>query len=278
MATYVDYNPTMATASMTMASQSPINSLYNTSSAMSTTIDQHLESREDSIQKLKLNLIQFTRTNDRRMVMRKLKDATFLSYIPLEAPTTRSKVSTFELEEEIWTEEVFLNGTLLKTSSADRTLKNSGTNSGLVWILKPYVKALCENTKLNEKSMYERVLMRLRKSSLTAEIHSVLSFFMENAELNVKEVPTDYTIKCTSYVIDKNKSTNNDNVPNLILYKSDCQMHMTLDTTFHFGLYRKSDTVVNRPWIVLRCKVHERLNVSTNETFRSLNVKTPNMY
>ena len=278
MAAYVDYNPTMATASMTMASQSPINSLNRIPSVMSSTIDQHIESREDLIEKLRSNLIQFTRTNDRRMVMRKLKEATFLSYIPLEGPMIRSNVSIFELEKEVSMERVLLNGTLLKPPSADRTVKNSGTNSGPVWILKPYVKALCENTKLNEKTMYERILMRLGKAFITAEIYSVLTSIIDSAELIVKEVPSDYTVKSTSYVMNKNKTMNDGGLSDLTLYKTDSQIHMTLDTTSHFGLYRKSDTVVNRPWIVLRCKVHERLNVSTDESFRSLSVKTPNLY
>eukprot|EP00535_Pseudo-nitzschia_heimii_P002913 CAMPEP_0197186970 /NCGR_PEP_ID=MMETSP1423-20130617/14956_1 /TAXON_ID=476441 /ORGANISM="Pseudo-nitzschia heimii, Strain UNC1101" /LENGTH=269 /DNA_ID=CAMNT_0042638419 /DNA_START=27 /DNA_END=836 /DNA_ORIENTATION=- len=269
----------MATASMTMASQSPSNSLNQISSALSSTIDRHIESREDSIEKLKSSLIQFTRTNDRRMVMRKLKEATFLSYIPLEAPSFRSSTFMSKVEAEVSRERVLLNGTLLKPPSAHRTLKNSGSNSGPSAILRLYLKELCKGSKLNEKIMYERVIMRLAKSSTLAEIHSILSSFMESAELIVKEVPSDYTIKSTSYnIMNKNKGMNDDDLPDLKLYNSESQIHMTLDTTFHFGLYRRNDTVVNRPWIVLRCKFHERLNVSTNETFRSLSVKTPNLY
>ena len=183
MAAYVDYNPTMATASMTMASQSPSNSLNLNSSAMSSTIDHHIESREDSIERLRLNLVQFTRTNDRRMVMRKLKDATFLSYIPLEAPIIRSSDSMLKVEKEASMEKLLLNGTLLKPPSADRTWDNSGTNSGPVWILKSYMKVLCEGSKLDDKIMYERVIIRLAKSSPSAEILSILSPLMESAEL-----------------------------------------------------------------------------------------------
>jgi len=278
MAAYVDYNPTMATASMTMASQSPSNSLRHISSTMSSTIDRHIDSREERIDKLKSSLIQFARTNDRRMVMRKLKEATFLSYIPLEPQIIASNLSMSKLEQEVYKQKLVLNGTLLKPTSTDTTIRNCGTNNGPLVILKPYVKELCEDTELNERTIYEGIIMRLERSSKMVEIYSILSSFMENAELILKEVPFDYTIKSSSYVMNKNKATNYGDLPDLTLYTTGSEIHMSLDNTFNFGLYRKSDTVVNRPWIILRCKVHERLNVSTNETFRSLSVKTPELY
>jgi hypothetical protein len=255
MAAFVDYAPTMATASMTMASHS----MDHNSTSVVSSIDQHVESREESIEKLKSNLVRYARANDRRMVLRSLKDVSFLSYIPLEAPVFRSDVSMLELEKEASMEKVVLNGTLLNPLSKETSFKNAGTNSGCIMILKGLAKALCENSTLNGNTLYQSLLSRLVKSSSSADIYFQLNSMMGSADLNVKKLPSG-------------------NPSDLTLYNTGGQIHMTLASTFDFGLFRTNDTVVNRPWIVMKCKVYERANLSTNESFRSLNVQTPSLY
>jgi len=274
MTTFVGYNATMATASMTMASHS----VDHNPSVTSSTIDHHIESREESIEKLKSNLIRYARSNDRRMILRSLKDVSFLSYIPLDAPVIRSDVSISELEQEVSMEKVILNETLLKPVSATRNFANAGTNRGCVIILKGLAQVLCENITLDKNTVYERVLFRLSKSSTSADIHFQLSSMMGSADLIVKRLPSDYIVKSSSSIINKNKTENNGNPSDLKLYNAGGQIQMTLDSTFNFGLFRKNDAAANRPWIAMHCRVHDRTNLSTNESFRSLNVKTPDLY
>lgn len=255
MAAFVDYAPTMATASMTMASHS----MDHHSASVVSSIDQHVESREESIEKLKSNLVRYARANDRRMVLRSLKDVSFLSYIPLEAPSIRGDVSISELEKEASKEKVVLNGTILNPHSKETSLKNAGTNSGCTMILKGLAKALCESTTLHGKILYQGLLVRLARTSSSADIYSHLNSMMGSEDLIVKTLPAGKP-------------------SDLTLYNTEGQIHMTLKSTFDFGLFRKNDTVANRPWIVIKCKVYERANLSTNESFRSLNVETPSLY
>ena len=267
MATYVEYNATMATASMTMASHSvDINP-----SVMSTIIDQHVESREESVEKLKANLVRYARSNDRRMVLRSLKDVNFLSFIPLEAPVVRNGVSVSELETGAYMEKVVLNGTLLSPPTQDTDIKNIGTNSGCVMIIKGLTKALSKTSDLDQNSLYKQVLLRLAKSFASEDIYDLINSMMGSEELIVKTLSSDHSIK------NRNKGESSGDPSDLRLYNSGGQIHMIVDSTFNFGLFRKGETT-GRPWILIECKVHERTNLSNNECFRSLNVKTPNLY
>ena len=266
MAAYVDYNPTMGTASMTMASHS----IDHNPSVASSSIDHHVESREESIEILKVALVRYARANDRRMILRTLKNISFLSYIPLEAPAIRTDVSMLELEKEVFMEQLVINETTLNPPSQTRTLKNAGTNSGCLVILKGLARVLCENSALNAKTMYQRVVYRLPKSSVAADVHTQLNSVFGSSELIVKQLSSNST--------DKSNKANASEPSHLKLYNNGGQIHMTLETKLNFGLFRKSDASASRAWIVMECKVHQRANLSTNEGFRSLNVKTPELY
>eukprot|EP00531_Pseudo-nitzschia_arenysensis_P007801 CAMPEP_0116143674 /NCGR_PEP_ID=MMETSP0329-20121206/15578_1 /TAXON_ID=697910 /ORGANISM="Pseudo-nitzschia arenysensis, Strain B593" /LENGTH=246 /DNA_ID=CAMNT_0003639013 /DNA_START=53 /DNA_END=793 /DNA_ORIENTATION=+ len=245
----------MATASMTMASQS-----MDHPSVAASSIDQHVESREESIEKLKVALVRYGRANDRRMILRTLKNVSFLSYIPMEAPIMRSDVSLAELEKEVFLEQLILNNTLLSPPSETRTIKNAGTNSGCLVILKGLTKVLCANSSLKAKILYDRVVQRLVQSSAAAEVYVQLNSILGSTEVIIKILP------------------NPDEPSSLNLYNTGGQIHMTLETKLKFGLFRRSEASSSRAWIVMDCKVHERANLSTNESFRSLNVKTPDLY
>ena len=260
-AAYVDYNATMATASMTMASHS----VDLNQSVASSSIDHHVESREESIEKLKVALVRYGRANDRRMVLRTLKNVSFLSYIPMEAPVIRSDVSLSELEKEVFLEQLILNETLLSPPSESRTIKNAGTNSGCLVILKGLTKALCTNTSLKAKNLYERVVHRLAKSSVEVEVYTQLNSMLGSTEVVIRRLSTANADSATE-------------LSSLKLYNTGGQIHMTLETKLKFGLFRRADASSSRAWIVMECKVHERANLSTNESFRSLNVKTPDLY
>ena len=63
------------------------------------------------------------------------------------------------------------------------------------------------------------------------------------------------------------------------VYEAGGEIHMTLEEKHVFGLFRKSDVTSNgRPWIVLECTVHERANLSNDDSVRTLSVKPPELY
>lgn len=265
-ASYVDNNPTMATASMTMASHSPRNP-----SIASSTVNHYVESREESIEKLKANLTRYARSNDRRMVLRSLKDASFLSYIPLDAPIIRSDVSLSDLENEVSMSKVILNENVLTPPS--EVGKNAEMCNGSAMIIKGVLYALGKDS-----SMYKPVFFRLAESSASADVFSQLNAMMGSTELIVKKLSPDYTVKSNAAIVNKKKTSEAGEPCDLTLYNAGGQVHMTLESQFNFGLFRKSDGEAPRAWIVMKCKVHERTNLSTNETVRSMNMETPDLY
>jgi len=278
MTSFVQYNATMATASMTMASHSVD---HNSSITTASVTDQHLESRKESIEKLRSNLVRYARCNDRRMVLRSLKEHKFLEYTPLVTPIDQIDIPMSELEKEVSDEKIVLNDVVLKPRhSADLKdiIVNPGTNNGCIMTLKDLSKVLCDKSALDEKTLYERLLVRLAKTSASADAYFQLNSIMGSTDLIVQKLSLEQMVKSTSVNIDNNTTNSDDDVIHLDIYNSGGQIHIILDITFDFGLFRKSDVASNRPWIVMKGKVHERANLSTNESFRSLNVKTPNLY
>lgn len=266
MTSYVQYNPTMATASMTMASQS----VDHHSSDMSSSIDPFVESRDVLIEKMKSNLIRYARSNDRRMVLRCLKDARFLSYVPMDAADEQLRIPISELEKEISKEEFLLNGISLKPydqAQAKNVCRNDGTSSGSLKMIRTLAQILCEGTTMDGNNLYERVINRVAKTSAEPEVYYHINAMMGNTTLSVKQLSPEQ--------ISKEEEAS---VTDLKLYETGGQIQMVLETTHSYGLFREKDAIINRPWIIVHCKVHERANLSNNESFRSMNIKTPSLY
>ena len=93
---------------------------------------------------------------------------------------------------------------------------------------------------------------------------------MASSELIVQQLSLDHQAKSTP--------TDTKNAIHLDLYSSGGQVHMILEMACNFGLFRKSDASSSRPWIMMKGKIYERANLSTNESFRCLNVETPSLY
>mmetsp|Transcript_39712 Transcript_39712/g.44747 ORF Transcript_39712/g.44747 Transcript_39712/m.44747 type:complete len:279 (+) Transcript_39712:80-916(+) len=278
MTSFVQYNATMATASMTIASNSVD---HNSSITTASVTDQHIESRTESIEKLRSSLVRYARCNDRRMVLRSLKEHKFLEYTPLETPVDQIDIPMSELEKEVSDEKIVLNDVVLQPRhSADSKgiIVNSGTNNGCIMTLKALSKVLCDKSALDEKTLYERLLVRLAKTSASADVCFQLNSVMGSADLIVQQLCPEYIVKSTFVNTDNNTTNNDDDAIHLNMYNYGGQIHIILDMTFNFGLFRKNDVASNRPWIIMKGKVHERANLSTNKSSRSLNVKTPNLY
>lgn len=270
MLSSVQRNATMATASMTTASHSGVD--HNPS------MDQ---SQEESIEKLKSNLARYTRSNDRRMVLRSLKDVKFLSYIPLEVPNDRIDIPISEIEKEVSEEKMVLNDVLLKPRDPANTndvYVNAGANSGCIMMLKTLVRVLSDKSALKEKTLYERLLIRLARTTSSADAYFQINSMMGSTELIVRQLSSEHQVKATATNVENSAANGNENAIQLNLYNSGGQVHMILDMACNFGLFRKSDATSCRPWIIVKGKVHERANLSTNESFRCLNVQTPSLY
>jgi hypothetical protein len=266
----------MATASMTMASNSVVD--HNLSTTVGSITDHHVASREELIDTLKSSLVRYARSNDRRMVLRSLKDANFLSYIPLEISNDQINISTSELEEEVSKEKVILNDILLKPRDLADTkdaFTNYGTNSGCTKILHELGKLLCKNGALNDSKLYEHLLFRLAKTTSSADAYFQLNSIMGSADLIVKQLPefSDMGNKSSH-----GNDYNNEDAIRLNLYESAGQVHMILDMKIDFGLFRNNDIASNRPWIVMKGKIHERANFSLKTSVRSLSLQTPSLY
>jgi hypothetical protein len=280
MATVMNSDATMTTTSMTMASSSP--------SAVRTAPTQ--ETRDEAIQKMQSNLIRYARANDRRMVLRSLKDVKFLSSILLD-PVQPADGPISELENEVAEETVILNGIPFKSVglTSDGKPRGSGTNSSMRMI-KALCSQLCDRSAVtvDDTELFEKLVVRMARSTSSADSYFRLNSLLGSPDLLVMPLsaenrlpaaPKSLTTPQKSIsALTRSNSADKESPIHLNVYESNGDIHVNLSITYAFGLFRKNDVKAGRPWILLDAVVHERTNVTNDQSVRTLNVKLPDLY
>ncbi|KAL3904979.1 MAG: hypothetical protein SGILL_009862 [Bacillariaceae sp.] len=236
------------------------------------------------------------------MVLRSLKDVEFWSDIPLATPVLPSDALFSDLEAELLEETVVLNEFSFKPlSSVERKDKfiKAGFNSGCLVIMKGLAESLCDDDNqrhdtnlhgrikpLDSKALYEKLVVRLTKSSAAATGCSYLESIVGTSDLMVRHVnpaqvkvsatPSNLLLKASSS--ESSSGSENSTDIHVNLYESEGSVHMILNMTVKYGLFRKSDISTNRPWITLRGDIYERANLTSGASVRTMSVKTPNLY
>ncbi|KAG7360575.1 hypothetical protein IV203_035674 [Nitzschia inconspicua] len=256
---------------------------------------------EDAVERLRANVNRYTRANDRRMVLRSLKDAESMLQITLSTPILPPDICLSELEEELVEETVVLNNISFKPlSTVERkdVFTHAGMNSGCLVILKGLTERLCDENsalsnenehRLDGKTLYEKLVARLARTSAAVDIVEHLNALLGSSDLSIKHLASGRNIKVTTtpgIAITKSSSygssgydtSTEDKSIRLNLYESNGDVHMSMDLTLEIGLFRTSDTLMTRPWITLKAFLHERANLTSGENYRAAKIKTPSLY
>lgn len=292
MATAIRVSATASTASITAASMTMVAP----------------PTQQEQIDQMKANLSRYTRSNDRRMVLRSLKDVSFLSHVPLEGGFLEvPDIPMSDLEKEVSQETIILNTVLFRPVGSvvvprKDVVSKAGLNSGGTIMVQGLAEALCRKSsvKMDGRELYQQLLVRMARTTASADAYFQLNSMLGSSDLMVMQLATwsqhaDLKNKIsTSFSSGSDGSSSNDKKKKissldsmldensdqiqLNLYEQHGQIHMTLDMAFDFGLFRKSDVKPNRPWIAIQAVVHERANLSTNESVRYMRVRLPHLY
>jgi hypothetical protein len=229
----------------------------------------------DPMERLRCNLSRFTRTNDRRMMIRTLKDCTRLRNIALNSlehnPTTPQH--WMDLDRELATTELVVNGVRLGPKVSVKDLSTRPNREQLV-ILSKLCCHLAEASAaatadlvekvplLDPKEAYKQLLVRLARTPASADAYFQLNSILGCADLvlqppkKAQPLPTDLSI-----------------------YQSSGMIHAVTTTRHPYGLFRKNDLTpsnvggAKRPWIRLLAVVVERVNLSTGASVRHCSVQ-----
>ena len=278
------YSSTMTTATMTSAGSMGLQ-------ARRTNVS--MEDRvEDAIIKMKSNLSRYTRSNDRRMIMRSLKDVKSLACLAMDPVQPSSIADAKDLEYEVGQENVTLNGIPFKPVgfTADGKVRKSESSNSFIAMLQGLCEQLCKTTgnTVDHNVIYNELILRMARTATSADAYFRLNSLMGSPDLLVMPV--------TSTKAQGNAITNGGNgtaplsAPpsstdtaaavdpiQLNLYVANGNIHMNLSQTYAFGLFRKADVKSGKPWIDVHGVVHERANLSNNQSVRQLSVKFPEL-
>lgn len=214
--------------------------------------------QSDVLAQMQASVSKYARANDRRMVLRSMREVKFLKCVPLENPSPPSRENLKAHEEELVMEDsIILNGVPFHGSQHFLTT------------LKELCLKLCEQdgVSLNFQDLYDELVARMARSTSSAD-----SFFKLNSMVGSSDLMLLPTTQKQLFPIKLN------------IYVSSGEVHTNLSTTNAFGLFRKSDVrpadlmggpVSSRPWIVLHATVDERANLSTNKAVRQARVLLP---
>jgi hypothetical protein len=225
---------------------------------MATATKTALPKQTEALAQMQLSVSKYVKANDRRMVLRSMREVKYLNCVPLDASLPPSPGNLNAQEEELMMEEsIILNG-----------IPFHGSQHFLA-TLKELCAKLCEQDGvwLSSQDLYEELVTRMARSTSSAD-----SFFKLNSLVGSPDLMLMPTTQKQSFAIKLN------------LYVSAGEIHTNLSTTNAFGLFRKSDVkpadlmggpVSSRPWIVLHATVDERANISTNRTVRHARALLP---
>jgi hypothetical protein len=246
---------------------------------------------EDSIQKMRSNLNRYARANDRRMVLRSLKDVSFLSCLALDNVQPYDGPLS-DLEKEVSEETIILNGVPFKApgltsdGTARRTVPHNGNILGMI---KGLSAQLCgrEGVKMSPNDLYEKLILRMARTTSSSDAYFRLNSLLGSSDLLVMPVSASTQHAgnqslTPSIAVNKEAAqvtpTPTESPIQMNIYVSNGEVHMTLSVTYPFGLFRKSDVKPGRPWISIQGLVNERANFSNDESARNLNAKLPDLY
>lgn len=215
--------------------------------------------RNEAFAKMRGNLSKYAKTNDRRMVLRSMRNNKFLACLPLD-PVQPDEASVHSLENELSHESIVLNGIAFHS------------NKDFLTVLHELCLKLCEmdGVAINPQFLYEQLVIRMARSTAAADSHFKLNAVMGSPDIIIMPVPMKRMPSCPIEL-------------NLFVHKGN--VHAQVSTTNNCGLFRKADVKPlepsknrGRPWIALTTVVDERVNFSNSESVRHLRVKVPDLY
>eukprot|EP00934_Nitzschia_sp_Nitz4_P007878 Nitzschia sp. Nitz4//scaffold50_size126154//116580//117359//NITZ4_003706-RA/size126154-processed-gene-0.66-mRNA-1//-1//CDS//3329553761//7868//frame0 len=232
---------------------------------------------EEIIQQMKANLVRYSRNNDRRMVLRSLKDVKQLRSLSLDVVQSADG-PLFDLEKELVEQNLLLNGVLfqaigLNDGSAIKDKETSAVKNSCIPMLKALCRELCEKEAVKNTSsreIYEKLIVRLARTTSSADPYFRLNSLLGSPDLLV--MPLN---QAQLSMVSSSKGEVDAEPFELNMYEANGDIHVSLKQNYKFGLLRKSDVKSNKPWIVIDCIVTERSNLSRNQIVRQLKVEVP---
>ncbi|GKZ00822.1 hypothetical protein MPSEU_001033900 [Mayamaea pseudoterrestris] len=210
----------------------------------------------DPIEKLKNSLSKFSRSNDRRMMIRTIASSPLLQDIQLGALSDFSMDDPEEmlsLQNEVASSKLTINGVIVD---------GLGVKSPSLYM--EFLSKLCNQTTqhstISSQELFQALLPRIAPSSSVNEVYFRLNDFVGSPDLVLQSpktcaiLPTDMQLYCDGI---------------------NHHVHARITTKHPFGLFRKSDLAKGskqRPWIRLIVTVEERVNLSTCDSVRLCSV------
>ena len=211
---------------------------------------------EESLQDLKAKLSLKSKSQDRKFVLKSMRECSCLRNLAME---TTSAIMEDEkewsmLETEVCSSTIEVNGIRI----------GPGTPASSITEVRRILSGLCDKLtselkSMTSKQLYHALIIRLADSVSLGGALARLEPFLSTSHLKLQIPQMPVELPPTKITI----------------YESGGQIHATCNLYHLLGLYRAFDDDDGRPWIKLTAAVHERSNLSTGASVRTLELRLP---
>lgn len=210
----------------------------------------------NQVQELKEKLSRHGKTSDRKNVLNSMKDCAYLRSIPMKPAPSEPKNGKewTRFEREVCCTSIEVNGISIGPGS------HASSSMEVRRILTSLCGKLTEGlANMTSEELFRHLVIRLSDTNSKADTYSQLNAVLSCSCLTVQAPKAPASLPKTKITI----------------YESGQHIHATCQQYHAYGLYRKSDAPGGKPWIKLTAALHERSNLSTGASVRTLELRLP---
>lgn len=210
---------------------------------------------KDTVSVLKDKLSRFGPVNDRKNVLKALRECSYLRCVPLDqVPVELPEDEAWkELEKEVCQSSIEVNGIAIGPGSP------ASSSIEVQRILKGLCAKLSADLTGDHTKVYKNVVVRLAETTCRTDSFARLEPILSSGSIALQTPDVAAPLPVT----------------NLTIYESGQCVHATCNQYLACGLYRKSDLSGGKPWLKLTFVVKERSNLSTGASVRTVEVRLP---
>jgi hypothetical protein len=221
---------------------------------------------EDTLVELKEQLSRYAKNQQRKMALKAMKLCSYLQHMPLHSTYPEDldvdDIEWKELEHQVCCSRLQINGIVIGEGTA------TASRTEVCRILQKVCTKLAANcTDMSTHTLYHALIVRLAGKASLVDSYLRLKGCLATPQVVSLQAPKEISNTMQTITV--------------TVFESDSTIHATFTHYHDFGLHRlcedsdSSNTNNNKPWIKFSATVYERVNLSTGDAVRKMELLLP---